>query len=194
MSVTKYTLALIFTILSGVSALAQQAGQPTGMPELPASRADAQIGQPYQLGTYGDWSVRCLRAPDDQNDPCEMHQLMLGPDGSPTAEINLFQVNRENVVAGATIVTPLETLLTQNLRLKIDGGTGKVYPFTLCSRQGCVAQVGFLDEELNAMKAGTEAQVIIVPAAAPESTVELKISLSGFTAAYEALQVAQLGD
>jgi invasion protein IalB len=190
MSVTKYTLALILAFFAASAALAQQ----PQVIELPGSRADAQPGQAYELGVFGDWSVRCLHTGAQESDPCEMHQLLAGPDGSPTAEVNLFPVDRGEVVAGASIVTPLETLLTQNLRLSIDGGEVKVYPFTLCSRQGCVAQVGFLASELEAMKSGSAAQVTIVPAQAAETAVNLRVSLSGFTAAFEAVKVAMLGN
>ena len=37
-------------------------------------------------------------------------------------------------VAGATVLTPLETLLTQMVTLTIDGGKAKRYPFTWCDQ------------------------------------------------------------
>ena len=87
--------------------------------------------------------------------------------------------------AGATIVAPLETLLTENLTLGIDGAEPKRYPFTFCNRAGCVARVGFTAEELQQFRNGNAAQMSIVPAAAPDQRVELTISLSGFTAGFE---------
>lgn len=161
---------------------------------IPQSRAAAEPGQAYQLGSFNAWNVRCLRVENGESDPCEMHQLLRGPDGNATAEINLFLLDRNDVPAGATIVTPLETLLTQGLRLSVDGGEGKVYPFQLCNRQGCVAQVGFTPAEIDAMKGGMQAQVTIRPAAAPDTPVRLAVSLAGFTAAHEALTVAALGN
>ncbi len=160
---------------------------------LPQSRSAAEPGQAYQLGQFDAWEVRCLRVEEAASDPCEMHQLLRGPEGNATAEINLFLLDREDVPAGATIVTPLETLLTQGLRLTVDGGEGKTYPFQLCNRQGCVAQIGFTPDEIAGMKRGTQAEVTIRPAAAPETPVRLTVSLAGFTAAHEALTVAALG-
>lgn len=160
---------------------------------LPQSRAAAQPGQAYLLGNFEAWEVRCLRVEDAATDPCEMHQLLRGPEGNATAEINLFLLNRDDVPAGATIVTPLETLLTQGLRFGVDGGEAKAYPFQLCNRQGCVAQVGFTPDEIAAMKAGSQGEVTIRPAAAPDTPVRLTVSLAGFTAAHEALTVAALG-
>jgi len=161
---------------------------------LPESRAAAQPGQAYLLGTFDAWEVRCLRVEDAAGDPCEMHQLLRGADGNATAEINLFLLDRDDVPAGATLVTPLETLLTQGLRFSVDGGEAKTYPFQLCNRQGCVVQVGFTPEEIAAMKAGSQAAVTIRPAAAPDTPVRLTVSLAGFTAAHEALTVAALGN
>jgi invasion protein IalB len=161
---------------------------------IPQSRSDAEPGQAYQLGTFDAWDVRCLRIENGETDPCEMHQLLRGPEGNATAEINLFLLDRDDIPAGATIVTPLETLLTQGIGLSVDGGEGKTYPFQLCNRQGCVAQVGFTPAEVDTMKAGTQAVVTIRPAASPETPVRLTISLSGFTAAHEALTVAALGN
>lgn len=179
-------LALSLAILAAGPTLAQE-------DVLPRSRADAQPGQAYQLGRFGDWDVRCLRVEAAEGDPCEMHQLLRGPEGNATAEINLFLLDRDDVPAGATIVTPLETLLPRGLRFSVDGGEAKTYPFQLCNRQGCVAQIGFTADEVATMRAGTRADVVIHPAAAPDTAVPLSISLSGFTAAEETLAVSALG-
>ncbi|QIE42313.1 invasion associated locus B family protein [Meridianimarinicoccus aquatilis] len=195
MSVRKNTSSLSFAILLGLGLVAsanQVAAQQNTPPQVATSREDAQPGAPYTLGTFGDWTVRCIRVESGQVDPCEMNQLLSTVDGNPTAEINLFPVGREGVPAGATIVTPLETLLTQNMRLSIDQGTEKVYPFQLCTRQGCVVQLGLTPEELNQMKSGSQALLTIVPAAAPDRVVELAVSLNGFTAAFSMLDVVGL--
>ena len=183
---TRLFLALLLAASSAGAALAQDDA-------IPRSRADAEPGQAYQLGKFGDWEVRCLRVEAAEGDPCEMHQLLRGPEGNATAEINLFLLDRDDVPAGATIVTPLETLLPRGLRVSIDGVEAKTYPFQLCNRQGCVAQIGFTPEELAAMRSGTRAEMVIHPAAAPDTPVPLTVSLAGFTAAQEALTVSQLG-
>lgn len=195
MSVRKYTSALSFAILVGLGvavAANQVAAQQSGAPQVATSREDAQEGAPYSLGSFGDWNVRCIRVETGQVDPCEMNQLLSTQDGNPTAEINLFPVGRDGVPAGATVVTPLETLLTQNLRMSIDQGVDKVYPFQLCTRQGCVVQLGLTSDEVSKMKSGSQAMVTIVPAAAPDRVVELAVSLNGFTAAYSMLEVPGL--
>jgi invasion protein IalB len=90
--------------------------------------------------------------------------------------------------AGATVIAPLETLLTANMTLTIDGGKAKIYPFTFCANLGCIARIGFTAEEVAQFKKGAKAVMTIVPAAAPEQKVELDITLKGFTAGYDAVK------
>jgi invasion protein IalB len=150
----------------------------------PAS-GEPQVGQPYIREESGDWSLRCLRT-EEGNDPCQLYQLLSDADGNAVAEISMFPLPEGGqAAAGATIVAPLETLLTENLTLGIDGREPKRYPFTFCNRAGCVARVGFTAEEVSQFRNGNAAQMSIVPAAAPDERVELTISLSGFTAGFE---------
>lgn len=181
--------ALCTAVIGGADA--QQVQQPR-QGELAPSRADAQTGQPYTLGTFEDWNVRCVRVESGQPDPCEMNQLLSTQDGNPTAEINLFPIDRDGVPAGATVITPLQTLLTENLSMTIDAGQTKTYPFRLCTRQGCVVQLGLTADEVARMKAGTQAVISIVPAAAPDQQVDLTVSLAGFTAAFAMLDAPDL--
>lgn len=158
-------------------------GVPDGLPD----QSQAQTGQLYLASKSELWEQRCIKTADGK-DPCQLYQLLRGADNSPVAEISFFTLPAGGqAAAGATIVVPLETLLTQNLRVAIDGSQGKLYPFSFCNVNGCVAKVGFTADEVKAMQSGTEAKLTIVPAAAPDKTVEIKISLKGFTAGYRAL-------
>ena len=166
---------------------AAQAPKPAQAAPLPKSRADAQPRQPYEIGVFSEWRVRCIRIDEAPTDPCEMGQVLKTADGSPTAEVSLFRLEREGVAAGASVVTPLETLLPRGVTLSIDGGQGKMYPFTFCNRQGCLSQLAFTAEDLAAMKKGSSATVTIYPVAAPDKPVSITMSLSGFTAAFDSL-------
>lgn len=153
----------------------------------PVTEGEPQEGQPYIREEFGDWALRCLRAPEGQSDPCQLYQLLMDADGNAVAEISLFPLPEgSRAAAGATIVVPLETLLTENLTMSVDGGQTRQYPFTFCNRAGCVARVGFSQADIDLFKRGAEAQLSMVPAAAPDQTVDLVVSLSGFTAGYTA--------
>lgn len=145
-------------------------------------------GSIYVAATHGDWEQRCVRAKDG-SDPCQLYQLLKDGSGNPVAEVNLFSLPEgQQAAAGANIVVPLETLLTDGLALKIDEGKGKMYPFSFCAREGCVARIGLTAEEITGFKGGNKATITIVPVIAPDQKVTLDISLKGFTAGFDALK------
>lgn len=145
-----------------------------------------QIGEPYVREAFGDWVLRCIRSEDGESDPCNLYQLLSNEDGVAVAEFNLFRLSDgQRAVAGATIVVPLETLLTQQLTIAVDGANARRYPFTFCNRAGCVARIGFTQEEVDEFKRGGTASVRLVPAAAPTEEVVLTVSLTGFTAGFD---------
>ena len=182
-------------ILASVVALGTQATAQETNAEDPAAdldlgtpvQAELQVGQPYIREEHGDWALRCLKAAEGDADPCQLYQLLFDNDGNSVAEISLFPLpDGGRAAAGATIVVPLETLLTQQLTLSVDGGEARRYAFTFCNTAGCVARVGFTSAELDQFKRGNAATLRMVPAAAPDQEVLLNVSLTGFTAGFEA--------
>lgn len=157
-------------------------GLSLGIPEI-------KVGQTYSDGTHGDWEVRCVKAAEG-NDPCQLYQLLKDEQGNSVAEINLFNLPEEGpAVAGATVITPLETLLTEPMRLAVDGGQARMYPYRFCAqvgaqRHGCIARLGFTADEIENFKKGSAANVIIHAAGKPQEPVNLRLSLSGFTAGW----------
>ncbi len=188
-------LALAALSLCPMAASAQDAGGSSGLSTGEVITEDApQPGQTYIRDTAQDWEVRCLRETEERlaagaEEVCQMYQLLRDNSGTPTAEIVLFKVESDDIGAGATIITPLETLLTRGLTLAIDDGLAKRYPFNFCNEQGCVVQLGFTNEEVEQMKRGSAGNIVIVPAVAQNTEVELRMSLSGFTAAIDQLPV-----
>jgi invasion protein IalB len=154
------------------------------------AEGEPQVGQTYIAGEYGDWQLRCVKS-DGGKDPCQLYQLLRDGEGNSVAEFSIFDLPAgQQAVAGATVVTPLETLLTAELRLRVDEGQARRYPYSFCSQIGCFARIGFTQEEVDAFKAGNVAIVAIVPAAAPDEVVQLRTSLTGFTAGWNALVAA----
>ena len=148
---------------------------------------ERQPGTLYTDEVFGDWARRCTANPEG-DDPCHMYQLLKDGDGNDTAEVTIQRLPEGlQAAAGATVIVPLQTLLTQQLVIKIDGGQTKRYPFKFCTQIGCIAQIGLTAAEVNAFKRGAKATVTIVPAGAPDQKVNLDLSLTGFTAAYDSL-------
>lgn len=172
---------------TGDAASPAEAGASSTAGKPAATREEAKVGGYYVESTNAEWTLRCLRAPEG-TDPCELYQLMQDDKGNPVAEISLIPLAGE-AVAGATIVAPLETDLVAGLGLKVDAGKRMDYPFSFCAPIGCVARVGFSQAEVDAMKRGNKATVTLLPyGAEPSAKVDLDLSLTGFTAGYDALK------
>lgn len=149
-------------------------------------------GTDYTAATFEAWEQKCVRTSSGV-DPCQLYLLLKDKEGNSVAEFTMFNLPKGTdspAAAGATFIAPLETLLTAGMSLQIDGGKGKVYPFTVCTQIGCVARIGFTAEEVEAMKSGANALITIVPFVAPNQKVELSMSLKGFTAGLDAVTAA----
>lgn len=194
MSVQKYSRGIVAAgLVAGALALPMTAlAQTEAAPAedgLPIGQEVTEVGQTYVAETHGDWELRCIRAEEGQPEPCQLYQLLRDDNGGAVAEFNIFDLPDEGqVVAGATIVTPLDTLLTPGLRLRVDDGNWAEFPFAFCQPIGCFARLGLTAENVAALRAGGDAFVALVPLPAPDQVVQLEASLSGFTAGFAALE------
>ena len=155
--------------------------------EKPAANDPNRPGTYYAKSEHGDWTIRCIRAGEGK-DPCEMYKLLNDQDDNAVAELTLVPLSNGNVAAGATLVAPLETDLIEGLGFRVDSGEMRGYPFSFCAPVGCISRLGFTQAELNGMKRGNKATVQLLPFGGdPKKPVQLEISLSGFTAAFDEL-------
>ncbi|NEX44923.1 invasion associated locus B family protein [Pseudotabrizicola algicola] len=145
------------------------------------------VGSSYVEAKFEAWEQRCIRT-EDGADPCQLYQLLLDSEGNAVAEFSMFNLPAGGqAAAGATVIVPLETLLTENLMMAVDGSAPRVYPFTFCSTIGCVSRIGFTAAEVEQFKRGAKAVLTIVPVVAPDQKVSVDLSLKGFTAGYTAV-------
>lgn len=172
--------AITFASVTFGAAAQDAAGVSTGTPV----DGENAIGRNYILETFGDWELRCIRVPEGQPEPCNMYQLLKDAEGTEVAEMTLFHYGQANLEAGATIIAPLETLLTDQLTVTVDGENARRYPFAFCNTIGCYSRLGLPLAEVDALKKGATATVTLTPANIPNQKVALDVSLSGFTAAY----------
>lgn len=148
---------------------------------------EPQPGQQYLAEVFNDWALRCLKV-EEGDDPCQIYQLLNDADGNSVAEIAIVSLpDSGQAVAGATIVVPLETLLTEQITLRVDGGQARRFPYNFCNVGGCVTRLGLTANDVALFKRGAEATLTMVPAAAPDQTVTVTMSLSGFTAAFDTI-------
>jgi len=164
---------------------------PAGDLSLGVEEGDAQ-SRTYVAASFESWEQRCFRS-DTGADPCQLYVLLRDGDGNNVAEFSVFNLPEGApgpAVAGAELVVPLGTLLTEGARIAVDQAKARVYPYTLCVENGCIARIGLTAEDLAGLKKGANATVTIVPFFAPGQQVSLTVSLKGFTAGYEAMAEA----
>ena len=120
------TFAFATALLSlALSAQAQDAGLAAGTP---VTEDGDPIGQPYVAEEHGDWQKRCIRS-ENGEDPCQLYQLIRDRNGGSVAEVTVFSLpDGQQAAAGATIITPLETLLTEQVTLSSGRHGGQALP------------------------------------------------------------------
>lgn len=186
---------ILLSLIAALGAGTVQAQTAEGAaPAAPAADTGLDLGEPatatgpepFVKEVFTDWELRCLKLPDNR-EVCQMYQLLNDGQGASVAEVSMFRLKGGGeAVAGGTFTVPLETLLTQKLTISVDGREAKRYDFSFCTVQGCFARVGFTAEDVARFKSGKEALITIVPVVAPDQKVTVKMSLAGFTAAFDA--------
>ena len=146
-------------------------------------------GEVYLAGNKGDWNVRCITGNPGENDKCEIQQLLFLNENTPIADISIFKLpDGEVAVAAANVMVPLETLLTKKFRFAFSEKLVKEFQYSFCNQDGCLVRMGLLEEDIAAMKKGSSSKLSITHISRPESSINLDLSLSGFTAAFDALR------
>ena len=146
-------------------------------------------GEIYLAGNKGDWNVRCVTANPGEIDKCEIQQLLFLNEDSPIADISIFKLPEgERAVAAANVMVPLETLLTKKLRFAFSEDSVKEFPYSFCNQNGCLVRMGLLEEDIEAMKKGSSSELSITHISSPEASINLSLSLNGFTAAFDIIR------
>ena len=179
-------ICTFFSITNNPILVAQEAsGLSLGKP-LETIREPGEI---YLAGNKGDWNVRCVMANPGEIDKCEIQQLLFLNENSPIADISIFKLPEgERAVAAANVMVPLETLLTKKFRFAFSEESVKEFPYSFCNQNGCLVRMGLLEEDIEAMKKGSSSKLSITHISSPEASINLSLSLNGFTAAFDIIR------
>ena len=146
-------------------------------------------GEIYLAGNKGDWNVRCITGNPGEIDKCEIQQLLFLNENTPVADISIFKLpDGERAIAAANVMVPLETLLTKKFRFAFSEDSVKEFPYSFCNQNGCLVRMGLLEEDIEAMKKGASSELSITHISNPEGSVNLSLSLNGFTAAFDVIR------
>jgi invasion protein IalB len=203
----RVTFALAITGLVGMAisplSFAQEQGQeqapansqfgPRVKPQAGARAGQGQAPTATTLATHGDWKIQCEKIPEGQAPPgtppeqCGMVQTAHN-EKEPQAQLTIIivkQKEKEKVVPAMRVMAPLGVFLPTGIALEIDGAAVGRVPFARCTRQVCYATATASPEMLDKMRKGTNANFIIYQG--PGLGMPMKISLNGFSAAFEDL-------
>lgn len=162
--------------------------------ENPPAPADAATQQPaapeVTRRAVGDWTVVC----EISGSPCAMEQVGKTAAGEEAVVMQVEKlpkpttVEGRRVVAVANILTPRNAFLQPGVRLRIDGGEARVYPYYACQNNGCIAQVALDETALTGLRRGARLAITIaVFQPNGPASGDVFVSLSGFTRAFEGI-------
>ena len=183
------------TLAQGLKLGSQETAEPldlgAGPAERPAAQTNTQPARPsgadVKRTSFKSWEVACLA----DNSNCAMAQIGEDEGGNPVLEMVIrklpepLEAGDEIAIAVLDVITPLGVVLTEGLALQIDSGKDAIAPFQVCTEQGCLVREPIAEDFVNQLKKGSGATVKVV--AANQGIVTSKISLSGFTAAFNSL-------
>lgn len=187
------TLPFMALMALGGTALAQSSDTTEGEtdPPAPVTEETAEVGQFYEKSEHGDWRVRCIRAQLGKEDLCEMYVVVVTPDKQPVSEFTLTRISdQKEAVALATVRTPLEVLLPPGIEIQIDGKPAGRIPYIACTPRYCQSEIRLRAKDVSAFKRGAKATLKVVVLSEPPQPIDLNVSLSGFTAAFDSLPEA----
>ena len=159
-----------------------------------AGAAQAQIQAPEAAqkqvltATHGAWEIHCLEG----TETCAMQQVGNTAEGQRALLVTvqrLAGVTAEGkaVPAALTVNTPVGVLIPYGVRVKVDEGNVAPVPLLRCLPDTCAARAPLADEAISKLKKGSKATFGFFL----QEEVLIDVSLSGFTAAYDALKPVQ---
>lgn len=156
---------------------------------LAGGKAHAAASLDLEGKVFNAWTMRCSEVTNPETQAkvpvCEAFQQIKNQEGQTVFEVIVTNPPGQDGMVGA-ILTPLGVVLPAGIAVSIDGNAMGKLPYLRCVQQGCVGQFVFTDAQFASWKAGAKGLVTVVRGNGTE--VALPLSLSGFTAATDAMK------
>lgn len=188
--ISMIVLSIVCFPLRGAMA-AEQSGADPSAPQADegASAPAARQGNTETIATYGDWQVQCdtFASNDKPVRQCGMIQTVKNQQRQNIGlSVVIARLKRdEKEVVMMRVLVPLGVFLPAGIGLEIDDQAIGRIPFTSCPPRLCMAMAEVTPKMLEKLKKGKTADFIIYEV--PGAGLSMKVSLKGFTAAYEKL-------
>jgi invasion protein IalB len=162
--------------LTVATASAQDAAAPAEQP------APAPAAAPTVLEPSAGWVKLCGKDPKGTKEVCFVQRELRTDSGQFLASAGIRGVEGEARKI-LLVQTPVGMLIQPGMRVQVDKGKQEAAKYTICFPNACFAELPVDDAFVASLKKGNELVLTTLNQAA--KAVNFKISLSGFTAAYD---------
>jgi invasion protein IalB len=148
------------------------------------------VGQPSpdserQITVAGDWQVDCERAGGKES--CRMSTNGSGKSaGGRIVTVQLASASAEVSNGLFFFLTPLDLLVAQGARMRVDQGSEAKLAYRSCHAQGCVIPFRLSSALEKSFGRGSEINLRLYEV--DGSTIDVKLSLIGFVAASQTMR------
>ena len=138
-------------------------------------------------GANQGWYKTCTKQED--NDVCIVQNLVTAPTGQLLTAVGLITVTGKVNRKLMQVTVPTARLIQPGINLQVDGGQAQRLEYAICMPETCVAEALLTDAMVNSFKKGGE--LVLTSVNFQRTPNPLKISLEGFTQAYDGDPIAQ---
>jgi len=173
----KFSMALIAGLAmlpAGAPARAQEA-------EKPAEAAPAAEDKAVETKKFDDWVVACATPKDAPKKLCQAVQTLSNKENGKRVMQIMVGYPEAGAEPVAIFVLPLGYLLQAGGRFELDGKEVGVLGAERCVQTGCIVPLKLDKDMLAKFKAGTSGKIVVT--IAKDRTMDLPVSLKGFTSA-----------
>lgn len=161
-----------------------------------ANQPPAQAAQDPDVSTerYRDWALTCRTNAESGQRQCSMFQRLVVQDTNQVAlnvAIGFLQSEEGARVPVAVFTFPLGIFLPAGAELQVDDTEPTQLQIERCFQRGCQSGLALDDKRLAQFRAGSSANVTVMQSR--EQSIDLTVSLSGFSAAFDALSASNTG-
>lgn len=148
---------------------------------MPSLGFSQQADRSTSVDYFGDWTLSCSQ--QGEVEACLVTQGQRDRSGATVSVINVSKAGDSTLVE---FVLPLMVDLTDPMQLVVADKFNKVLPYNACNQAACFVLENDTTSLLGAFKANTDATMTFKLFGG--QTINVNVSLRGFTAAHEALE------
>lgn len=145
-------------------------------------QSGASAGAPRQ-----DWYKVCTKQED--NDVCIVQNIVAAPTGQLLTAVGLIEVTGKVNRKIMQVSVPSARLIQPGINVQVDGGKAQRIEYSVCMPDKCIAETVLTDEMIASYKRGGE--LVLTSVNFQRTPNPIKISLSGFTQAYDGEPIKQ---